>query len=159
MTPHKTLLYGVHLHAHFTRALRPWLAAALKHLRCGYSPNWPRVELTLRYMEGLSESLRACADMNATLATVTGEPRRRYRKPRFSRHKAPPKPGAISLADQETFLEGLLRWLDAMLELADAPEGECYPHLPPGLKAVLQRNGYDPHHHRSARKLVKEYFR
>jgi hypothetical protein len=81
-----------------------------------------------------------------------------YKKPRWSRKNAPPKPPSISLADQETLLEGVLRWIDAAKAALEAPQGECFPSLPTGLQAVLARNGYDPHSPRSPRRMMKEYF-
>ena len=150
------------VHARILVGFRPGLASALKHLRCGYVPKWFEVHMSLRFMDELVWALQACAEFEIWCMNAQRPPDKQlktYRKPRFYKKKAMPKPRAISLADQETFLEGLLRWCDAIIPLTDSPPGECYPHLPPGLKAVLQRNGFDPHHHLSPMRLVKEYLR
>lgn len=118
--------------------------------------------MSLRFLDELVWALQAGAEFEIrglNLQRPADEQLKAYSKPRFFKAKAPPKPRRMSLADQETLLEGLLRWCDACIALMDAPPGECYPHLPPGLKAVLQRNGFDPHHHLSPMRLVKEYMR
>jgi hypothetical protein len=141
-------------------ALRPDLQHALKSLRCGYMPRWYRVIETLTWLSQWAEVLHGTAEMEImSLNTQREEPLEVYHKPRFHKKKAPPRPPRISLSDQETYLEGLLRWLDAMKAAAEAPPGQCRPEMPPGLKAVLQRNGYDPHNWRSPRRLGREYFR
>lgn len=154
-----------HAATHNTRShetMRAMLAESLKLLRCGYSPRWLRIYQGLQWMGQMARLMQYAAEQEIRILNQQRPPDQQlpqYRKPRFYPRKAPPKPRAISAADQETFLEGVLRWFDAMAAGIHARPGEYYPHLPPGLKAVLQRNGFDPHHHLSPMRLVKEYFK
>ena len=151
----------VRWHLHMVEPFRRDIAAALKHLRCGYVPEWYMVHYVLKYMEKLVAALRYRAQVEVQIMNMdlqAGQQRKAYRKPRFYKKNAPPMPRTISLADQETFLEGVLRWFDAMVAAVEAPPGECYPHLPPGLKAVLQRSGFDPHQYLAPRRLIRIYF-
>ena len=117
--------------ARFVEVCQPEVQQALHQLRIERAPNYYTVSAAMKWINKLAEMLGLCAamevmDLNETLPK--DRQLKEYRKPRWSAKKAPPKPAAISLADQETYLEGLGRWLDVMKQALDAPRGECHPH-------------------------------
>jgi hypothetical protein len=152
-------------HARIVEIFRPTIQLALKRVRCGFTPQWLCVIEATHWLYWLAMFLRHAQSeevhaLNHVPRLVTPDSPRpvEYKKPRWSKKKALPKPASISLADQETLLEGLLRWMDTMQAAVEAPPGECCPPPPQGLQAVLARNGYDPHSPGAPRRMMKEYF-
>jgi hypothetical protein len=151
-------------HSAIAGKFRPTLQFALKRVRCGFTPHWQGAAAAAQWLYWLANLLREgqryeVRALNRVPRLVRPDSPRpvEYKKPRWQRKNAPAKPGFISAADQETLLEGLLRWMDAMQEAVEAPPGECYPPPPAGLQAVLARNGYDPHSPGAPLRMMKEY--
>ncbi|MCA8912858.1 MAG: hypothetical protein KDB82_14230 [Planctomycetes bacterium] len=146
----------------FSVEMRRFVQAELRQLRLGWRANWFNVGYAVKYTQWAALSLADCADWEVQVlndALPEGVKKRKPpRKPRWARGKAPPRPERITWDDCEQFLAAVLEWKDTVRAAIEKPPGECYPHMPPSMRDVLRRNGFDPHNHRAPGRFIRHFF-
>lgn len=138
---------------------------ALRAWRCGWGVQWCAVLEYASHVRVAAELLAMAArwevsEMNHELQLLEPGTELHFKepkKPRWAKRNAPPCPARLRASEVEPMLEGLLEWIDTVIDSADAPKGACYPQMPESMQAVLGRNGFDPHHHRSPDRMIRKY--